>query len=290
MKGMTKSCGLALPAAILTALLGSALLPAQEQKAPPGQAVTINVAPATPAAPPVSFIVGPRHGHVTPARQGCTHTGGGNIDIAQPAPDTLIITMTGAAVAYGSFCDASAAQNFDLDQAFEVSFDNPKLKKAKLTMEARVIGLLRSHGKNDTASYDNACAGVLSGPTTLLSLCVPPHAVGGCDNLSVNDHDGPISVPIAAGKYCLQQTFVVSAAAQKCLLCKGPSAEFAPDPAIDPLWLSYKEPFHGAAKKDFGFQVILKVAEDTDNAAGDGDKDKKGESGEEKLPEPKAVK
>jgi hypothetical protein len=71
-------------------------------------------------------------------------------------------------------------------------------------------------------------------------------------------------------------------------LCKGPSAEFAPDPAIDPLWLSYKEPFHGAAKKDFGFQVILKVAEDTDNAAENGDK--KDESDKERLPEPKEVK
>jgi hypothetical protein len=289
MKGISKCYGLVLSAAILTGLLGSARLPAQEQKAAPGQAVTINVAPAAPAAPPASFVVGPRHGHVVPVRHGCTHMGGGNIDIAQPSPDTLIITMSGAAVAYGSVCDASAAQNFDLDQAFEVSFDNPKLKKAKLTMEARVIGLLRSKGKSDTASYDNACARVVSGPTALVSLCVPPHSVAGCENLSVNDHAGPISVPIVAGKYCLNQTFVVSAAAHKCLLCKGPSAEFAPDPALDPLWISYKEPFHGAIKKDFGFQVILKVAEDTDTSA-NGDKDKEEEPVKEKLPEPKAVK
>jgi hypothetical protein len=38
------------------------------------------------------------------------------------------------------------------------------------------------------------------------------------------------------------------------------SAEFAPDPALDPLWISYWEPFHGAAKKDFGFQLTMKVA------------------------------
>ena len=38
------------------------------------------------------------------------------------------------------------------------------------------------------------------------------------------------------------------------------SAEFAPDPALDPLWISAFEPFHGAAKKDFGFQVTIKVA------------------------------
>jgi len=42
--------------------------------------------------------------------------------------------------------------------------------------------------------------------------------------------------------------------------CKAASAEFAPEQALDPLWISYWEPFHGAAKKDFGFQITLKVA------------------------------
>ena len=30
--------------------------------------------------------------------------------------------------------------------------------------------------------------------------------------------------------------------------------------ALDPLWISAWEPFHGASKKDFGFQIILKVS------------------------------
>jgi len=29
---------------------------------------------------------------------------------------------------------------------------------------------------------------------------------------------------------------------------------------FDPLWISYWEPFHGANKKDFGFQVTVKVS------------------------------
>jgi hypothetical protein len=187
--------------------------------------------------------------------------------------------MTGAAVAYGSFCDASAAQEFDLDQALEINFDNPKVKKAKLTLEGRVLGLLRSHGKRDTAGFDRACACLQVGSTALVTMCVPPHSVGGGENLSVNDRAGPITMTIAPGKYDLRQSFVLSAQAHKCLLpIKGPSAEFAPDPALDPLWISYKEPFHGANKKDFGFQITLKVAEDTDTPAG---------NGKEKLPEPK---
>src|SRR5205807_9865189 len=124
----------------------------------------------------------------------------------------------------------------------------------------------------------------------LVGVEVPPHAVSGCENLSVNDHKGPISVPVVAGKYILHQTFAVTAAAPCALLpCKGPSAEFASDPALDPLWISYREPFHGAAKKDFGFQVTIKVAEDTEAPAnGNGaEKVPAPAPAKEKLPEPK---
>jgi hypothetical protein len=267
---------------------------AQEKKmVPPGTPVNITVQPAAPTAPPISFVLGPRHGHVTPERHGCTHTGGGNIDVAQPTPDTLIITMSGAAVAYGAIRHAMAGQAFELEQFFELSFDNPKVKKGKLTMEGRVIGLLRSHCPKDSAAYDDACAAVGVDSTCLLKLCVPPHSVGGKQSLSVNDHDGPYSVPVTAGKYLLRQTFRISAMAHPTVLpTKGPSAEFAPDPAIDPLWLSYKEPFHGAIKKDFGFQVILKVAEDTEPEKPENSEkvEKPEASTREKLPEPTPVK
>lgn len=260
---------------------------------PAGTPVNITVQPAPSSAPPISFILGPRHGHVTPERHGCTHTGGGNIDVAQPTPDVLVITMSGAAVAYGALREALAAQAFDLEQCFEVSFDNPKVKRAKLTIEGRVIGLLRSHCHNDSAGYDDACAAVGVGPTCMVKVCVPPHSVGGKQSLSVNDHDGPFTVPVAAGKYTLKQTFRVGAMAHPTVFpTKGPSAEFAPDPAIDPLWLSYKEPFHGAIKKDFGFQVTIKVAEETEPEKpenGGGEKPPEGPS-REKLPPPMPVK
>lgn len=230
---------------------------------PPGTPVTITVTPTAASPPPVSITQGPRHGHVTPARTGCTHTGGGNIDVAQPSPDTLVVTMTGVAVAYGSCKVASAAMHYDLEQCLEINFDNPKVRKAKLTIEGRVIGLMRTPHAGGSAGYDSACATLSAGPVQVVTLCVPPHQVSGGENLSVNDHDGPLIVPISAGKYTLHQTFFVGASSPQCILpIKGTSAEFAPDPALDPLWISYKEPFHGAAKKDFGFQVTMKVAED----------------------------
>jgi hypothetical protein len=275
-------------AGMLSILLPVSLLAQEKMAVPPGTPVTITVQPAAPTAPPITIVLGPRHGHVVPERRGCAHTGGGNIDVAQPTPDVLVVTMTGAAVSYGAFCPALAAQVFELEQCFEVSFDNPKVKKAKLTMEGRVIGLLRSHRPKDSAGYDEACASVGVDSFCLVKLCVPPHSVTGKQNLSVNDHDGPYSVPVTAGKHILRQTFRIAATAHPTILpTKGPSAELAPDPAVDPLWLNYKEPFHGAIKKDFGFQLTLKVAEDTEA--------EKPETAEkpplrEKLPEPTPIK
>lgn len=219
-----------------------------------------------PANPPVTIMLGSRHGHATPVRQGFTHTGGGNIDVAQPSPDTIVVTMTGVAVAGGHPCKASVAtMSLDLEQCFEVVFNKPEVKRAKLTLEGRVIGLLRSHSKGGgSAEQGPGTAGVTCGPVEVVVLTVPPHSVAGGENLSVNCREGPLEVPVVAGKYTLHQTFAVTATHPRSVLpCKAASAEFAPDPALDPLWISHWEPFKGAAKKDFGFQIILKVSPDT---------------------------
>jgi hypothetical protein len=241
----------------LLALAGPlSLIPAQEKVAvPPGAAVTVTVVPGSAPPPPLSITLHERHGHVTPVKGKCTHTGGGLIDVAQPSPDAVQVTMSGAVV-------ANAEMKFDLDQCFEVSFDDPKVKKAKVLIEGRVIGLLRGE-KKGCAEYSNPCATVLAGPVELATVCVANHQVCGCDNLSVNDHDGPKAAPVTAGKYTLHQTFTIAAHTDS-VICKRSSAEFAPDPALDPLWISYREPFHGVKKDAFGFQVIVKVVPDAD--------------------------
>jgi hypothetical protein len=133
-----------------------------------------------------------------------------------------------------------------------------------LTLEARVIGLLRSaHKSKGVAEESGACATIASGPATLLTVCAPAHSVSCGESLSINDRDGPTSVPIVPGRFTLHQAFHVAASHPKCLLpCKAASSEFAPDPALDPLWISYWEPFHGASKKDFGFQVVMRLSVD----------------------------
>jgi hypothetical protein len=252
-------------AGVLGAVLPGALLAAQAPApppVPPGTPVTITVTQAAATAPPVTITLNRREGRVNPYRQGFAHTGGGNIHGAQPAPDTVVIVMTGVAVAGAHPCKPSAAGiACDLEQCFEVAFERPEVKAAQLTVDGRVIGLLRSHRHGGTAEQGQACAAVTCGETALVSLCLPLHAVAGGDNLSVNCHDGPAVVPVTPGKYTLRQTFHVGAAHPRTALpCKAASAEFAPEPALDPLWISYWEPFHGAIKANFGFQVTLRVA------------------------------
>jgi hypothetical protein len=219
--------------------------------------------------PSVTISLGNRQATATPTRQGFTHTGGGNIDVAQPTPDALVVTMTGVAVAGAHSCKYSVATlNFDLLQDFEITFEKPEIKKAKLTVEARLIGLLRSHSKGGGSA--EVCAPhilITSGKTAIVAFDFLGRAVAGGENLSINDHQGPQAFPVIAGKYTLHQLFGITAAHSKNLRpCKAASAEFAPDPALDPLWISYWEPFHGANKKDFGFQITLKVTPENEAA------------------------
>jgi hypothetical protein len=137
-----------------------------------------------------------------------------------------------------------------------------------------VIGLLRSHahggGSAGIVCPAQAClTSCESGGPALLEVALPGRSVAGGENLSVNDRQGPVSVVVPFGKFVLHQKFGVEAAHPKKLLpCKAASAEFAPDPALDPLWISYWEPFHGANKKDFGFQVTLRVSAEAEKPAG----------------------
>jgi hypothetical protein len=219
--------------------------------------------------PSVTISLGNRQATATPIRQGFTHTGGGNIDVAQPSPDVLLVTMTGVAVSGAHPCkDSVATLNFDLVQDFEITFEKPDVKKAKLTVEARLMGLLRTHSKGGGSA--EVCAPhilITSCKTDIVAFEFPGRAVASGENLSINDHQGPQAFPVIAGKYTLHQLFGITAAHAKNLLpCKAASAEFAPDPALDPLWISYWEPFHGANKKDFGFQITLKVASEAEAA------------------------
>jgi hypothetical protein len=222
---------------------------------------------ASQAQPPVIIKLGDRHGHGIPHRLGCTHLGGGNIEVEQPLPNEVLILLRGAAVATGHpFKDSQAEMDFELDQDLKVVFREPeKTKAAKLTMEGKLIGLLRSqpgcheHNSRGTAECGMACAELICEDKVLVGLCVPPHSVGGGENLTINCQKGPACIPILPGCYRLHETFRL-AAAHPCsaLPCWPASAEFAPG-ALNEKWIGYWEPFHGANKSKFGFQILLRV-------------------------------
>jgi hypothetical protein len=229
---------------------------------PPAAPVVVRIQAGRPAEPAVSILLLGRRGGAAVDRVGTTHTGGGTIDVAQPAPDTVVVTMTGVAVATDHPCgDSTAAIRFELEQCFEVIFDDPELEAAKLTVEARVVGLLRSGPKGAAAAAGGGVA-VGRGGEILVSLSAPDRGVAGGESLAVHDRSDAVTVPVRPGGYVLNQTWELAATHAKALLGRAASAEFAPDPALDPIWISRREPFHGAVKKDFGFQVTIRVAED----------------------------
>jgi len=212
--------------------------------------------------PVVSFLLRDRHGHVNPTRSIATYSGGGLVDVQQPTSDTVVVTMTGAVVAVPHPCRAtSASMSFDLEQCFEVVFEKRDIKAAKLTVDARVTGLLRGGGAG-SVSESNGCVTMMSGDVGLMTLCVPDHGVNGCENLSINDHSGPQTALVGEGLHTLHASWQIAASRPKALLGRSASADFAPEAAVDPLWVGGpRDPFHGISKKDFGFQVILRLAE-----------------------------
>jgi hypothetical protein len=223
-------------AGLVVVLIPWAVLAAQEGVTPcPSEAVP--AAPAAALPPPASIVLGPRHGHAVPSWCGHGHTGAGNIDVAQPSPDTVSVTMTGVAAAGANPCKESLATiTFDLCQDFEIRFDSPTLKKARLIVDARVIGLLRSSCKGGgTAQEGPGCATVSAAGVQLVTVRAPEHAVAGGEKLSINDHDGPYELPIGPGKYVLHQTFTVSATYPR-TWCPGRAvAEFGSDSGLDKL-------------------------------------------------------
>ena len=227
----------------------------------------VTAVPPQPVPPVIQLLLGPGEGTATPHRVGCAHAGGGNILVTQSANDTIATSMTGVVVAKNSPLEGGrASYTFELTQDFEVVVSDPKVPAAKLLMEARVVGLLRSPkccsgipGASAAVSVP-AHAVVRCGSRELLALSLPPRSASSGEKLSVYNREGPVYVLVAPGKYTLHEVFGIEAIGSKwSYLCKGPSAEFAPIGALDPRWISSYEPFHGAINNSFGFQVILKI-------------------------------
>jgi hypothetical protein len=223
--------------------------------------------------PPLELVVAPGDASAVPSRKGVSWANGGIIDVAQPDPTTIIVTMSGiCAVNADLICTSIANYHFELTQGFAVVVNDPKRVKAvKLTMESRVIGLLRTNHQHyvcwthhcPTADTEPALAAIATCEgAPVVSLSLPPRSAGCCQDLGVYNHEGPICMPVVCGKYVLHETWGFGTT-HPCFWCRGASAEFAPQPQYVPAaleyWFQEWHPFNGTATKDFGYQVTIKV-------------------------------
>jgi len=226
------------------------------------------------ARPAVEFVVAAGEAQAVPWKQGVSWANGGVIDVAQPNPTTLVITMSGITATNANLVGTSIAHyQFDLTQEFGVRFNLPSVKGATLTMEGRVIGLLRTnhepyqrfHGQGKgcgTAATEPATAVVAAEAGEIVSVMLPARSTAGCDDLSVYNHEGPQCAPIQPGHYVLHETWGFGTS-HPGFFTRGASAEFSPQPSYYPApgnyWFQHFQPFNGMATKDFGFQVTLKL-------------------------------
>jgi hypothetical protein len=215
---------------------------------------------AAPEAPVVLLKLGPRDGHVSPASDCSALTGGGAVTVVQPAPDVLVITLTGAAAAKANpFTISTASLEAAVEQQFEVVFP-AGVKPARLILEGRVLGLLRSEGdKSGSAELAQASAAVHHDGQALAGLNFPPRCVHGKEALAVNLAEGPACVPVGPGCHGLHLCLQLTATQGRSLCPHIASAEFAPPPALPPAWIHSPDPFGGVDRSGLGFQVTVRV-------------------------------
>jgi hypothetical protein len=222
-------------------------------------------APAPAAAPAVVLRPTQRDGEAASLREGTALTGGGGVAVTQPSPDRLLLTVTGVAAAKANpFKPSQAVLDAHVEQGFEVVFP-AGVKPARLILEARVSGLLRSDdGKccghaAGTAGLVEAAAGVQCGEHALGAVTLPPKAVAGRDAVAVNLAAGPVCVPVGPGCHTLRVNFRIAAGQGKGVCPRLASAEFAPPPALPPAWVRSPDPFGGLDRSGLGFQVAVRV-------------------------------
>ena len=86
-------------------------------------------APERSPLPPVDLVIFPGEAVATPHRKGVSWANGGVVDVSQPNPTTIVVTMSGlCATNADMICTSTAGYHFDLNQCFGVRFNSRKVK------------------------------------------------------------------------------------------------------------------------------------------------------------------
>lgn len=224
----------------------------------------------TPAGPAYQIVLRSRSAQSNPTKTKDAQTGGGGIVVEHPEPNTLVIAMTGAAVAGSEFHGSSAGITFDLDQALEIIPTRKGLRPPRIAMVGRVVGTLQvtDAGKcgKSCGSAEQAAgnAALILGDSSILSLSVKPMAVGPNSPVFVDNKEGIVETVAVAGSYSFRQSFAIAVGQGKGVFNRQYAvADFDPAPQLDGFWADALKPFRALPRKDFGFKVVLRVVEDT---------------------------
>ncbi len=225
--------------------------------------------PAPPAGPAYQIVLRSRHAEVTPSRTRDAQTGGGWIAVEQPEPNTIVVTMAGAAVAGSDFHGSAAAIDFNLEQDLEIIPTRAGVRPPRVGMVGRLIGTVQvtdpgKHGKAcGTAEQGPATACLSLGETSLLSVNLKPSAASCGQELAINYREGPVECPAVVGCYRLTGSFRINVTQGKGVWHRQAAvADFDPAPQLDSFWADALKPFRAVPRKDFGFTVVLRVVED----------------------------
>jgi hypothetical protein len=229
-----------------------------------------------PAGPAYQIVLRSRHSEVTPTRTKEAQTGGGTIVVEQPEPNTIVVTMTGSAVAGSNFHESTAGLDFNLEQSLDIVATRKGVRPPRIGLVGRVVGTLQvtDPGKWSckpcgTAEQGAATAFLSLGDANLLSVNVKSSGVSCGQESSVNFRDGPIEAVAAAGCYRLTGAFRIGATQGLGVWNRqAAAADFDPAPQLDGFWADVLKPFRAVPRRDFGFKIVLRVIEDPGADAG----------------------
>ena len=206
--------------------------------------------------------LGPQEGAAHPSGCGRTATGGGNITVSQPAPDTIVVRMTGNVAACGNLLKgADAALNFCENLQFCVEFSQPG-HTGQLMMETKLVGSMAAKGCHATVGVTQAATTISCESAPVLNLSMPPRSVGG--SVGINSVQGPVCAPVCGGIYSLNQVFRIFASDTQGAICGRAIGEFSPSP-LAATWLGPSYPFASADKSAYGYQVTLRLVPEPSN-------------------------
>lgn len=209
------------------------------------------------------LVAGQRTATADGRHNGLGYTSAPVIDVTQPQPDVLIVTMTGVATAAGLPCNESYAEvGFDLSQNFAVVADRPPPRPVRLIVEGQLVGLFRGNREGAGVAEISvpAEATVTAGPAPVATVGFPGRTHTGKDVVLISDRTPPVEVVILPGEFNLAQKFAIRCSHPKKCFHKNVVMAVFGNLGRAPEWLGLLDPARDLPRgQDLGFRVAIRV-------------------------------